>query len=51
MATQTTEKLLTAEESYRLPDPPHGGRMDLRAWLTSASIRIRRNGWRGLSAR
>jgi Uma2 family endonuclease len=29
MATQTTEKLLTAEEFYRLPDPPHGGRMEL----------------------
>jgi Uma2 family endonuclease len=29
MATQTTEKLLTAEEFYKLPDPPHGGRMEL----------------------
>ena len=38
MATQTTEKLLTAEEFYALPDPPHGGRMEL--WEGSVRVEM-----------
>ena len=29
MATSVTETLLTADEFFRLSDPPHGGKMEL----------------------